>query len=158
MGLVIEPHDPSAPEVVALLEAHLALMRATSPPGHVHALDIEGLTQPDITFFAARSDDRILGVGAVRYLGAGHGEIKSMHTAEAARGMGIGRALVEHLIALASERGWQRLSLETGTMDTFAPAHRLYESMGFRQCEPFGDYTVNQYSLCMTLDLTRTVG
>ncbi|MCL4154605.1 UNVERIFIED_CONTAM: hypothetical protein GTU68_064807 [Idotea baltica] len=81
-----------------------------------------------------------------------------MHTAEAARGMGVGRALVEHLVSLAAERGWQRLSLETGTMDTFAPARRLYESVGFSECEPFGGYTANEYSLCMTMDLTETVG
>lgn len=159
MKLTIEAEDPRSADIVALLETHLELMRRTSPPGHVHALDLDGLVRADITFFAARDGGELLGVGALRDLGAanraesGHGEIKSMHTAEAARGRGVGRALVEHCIALANERGWSRLSLETGTMDTFAAARGLYESLGFVECAPFGSYTVNQYSVCMTLEL-----
>ncbi len=133
-------------------------MRSASPPDHVHALDIAGLTGPDVSFFAARDQGRLLGVGAIRDLGTNNhgervGEIKSMHTAEAARGMGVGRALVEHFMSLAAERGWQRLSLETGTMETFAPARRLYASLGFTACEPFGNYTSNEYSVCMTLEI-----
>jgi putative acetyltransferase len=144
---------------VALLEAHLTLMRAASPPDHVHALDIDGLTGPDISFYAAReADGALLGVGALRDLGPGpdgrhSGEVKSMHTAEAARGRGVGRTLVEHLVAVAETRGWGRLSLETGTMDEFEPARRLYRTLGFVDCPPFGDYTDNPYSVCMTLAL-----
>ena len=149
----IEGEDPRAADVVALREAHLALMRATSPPGHVHALDLDGLARPDITFLAARDDDVLLGVGALRELDVAHGEVKSMHVAEAARGRGIARALLDELIGLARRRGYEAVSLETGTMAVFAPARTLYERNGFRPCPPFGDYTVNPYSTCMRLEL-----
>ena len=151
--LRIEGEDPRASDVVGLLEAHLALMRATSPPGHVHALDLDGLARPDITFLAARDDDVLLGVGALREIDPSHGEIKSMHVAEVARGRGIARALLDELVDLARRRGYDAVSLETGTMDAFAPARALYERNGFRTCPPFGDYTTNPYSTCMRLEL-----
>jgi len=154
--LVIAADDPQRPDVVALLETHLALMRRISPPGHVHALDIERLTVPEVTFLSARTADDLLGVGALKDLGDGRAEIKSMHTAEAARGRGVGRRLVEHILGLAAERGIVWIGLETGSQPEFEPARSLYAAYGFAPCDPFDDYTVNPYSTCMekTLDAT----
>jgi putative acetyltransferase len=92
-------------------------------------------------------------VGALRQLDDTHVELKSMHTAEAARRRGVARSIVEHLLAVARERGYRRMSLETGTMDAFAPSRALYARMGFIPCEPFGSHTQNAYSVCMTLPL-----
>ena len=119
----------------------------------MHALDVEGLRAPDITFFAAREDGALLGVGALRRLDATHAEIKSMHTAEAARGRGVGRAMLTHLLGLARAEGCTRVSLETGTPAAFDAARALYTSAGFVPCEPFGDYHASTYSICMTLAL-----
>jgi len=151
---LIAPDDPCRDDVRALLDAHLALMRRVSPPGHVHALDVDGLVGPEITFLSARADDgALLGVGALKQLEDGHAEIKSMHTAADARGAGIGRRLLGALLDIARARGCTRVSLETGTQDAFAPARALYTSVGFRTCPPFGDYTANPHSTCMTLEL-----
>ncbi len=154
--LVIAVEDPRVPDVVELLEAHLSLMRRISPPGHVHALDLTGLTGPAITFLAARRSGELLGVGALKDLGRGRAEIKSMHTASGARGQGVGRRLVDDVIDLAARRGVAWLGLETGTQPEFEPARALYRSFGFEVCEPFDDYTVNPYSTCMSLDLTAS--
>jgi len=94
-----------------------------------------------------------VGIGALKRLDASHAEVKSMHTSEAARGQGVGRAMVDHLLAVAAERNYQRVSLETGTMDAFAPARSLYTKVGFAPCEPFGEYTANPYSICMTMTI-----
>jgi putative acetyltransferase len=153
MALVIAVDDPRAPDVRALLTAHLAFARSLSPPEHVHALEVEGLLEPAVTFFSARGDGRLMGVGALKHLDDGHGELKSMHVAEGARGQGVGRALVAHLVSEARRRGYGRVSIETGTMDGFAPARALYVGAGFVSCEPFGAYTVDAYSVCMTLPL-----
>lgn len=150
---VVAPGDPRADDVVALLTTHLALMRRISPPGHVHALDLEGLCVPEVTFLTARCEGELLGVGALKQLGDARGEIKSMHTTELARGRGVGRRLAEHLVGLASERGITWLGLETGTQPEFEAARSLYRSLGFTSCEPFDGYTVNPYSTCMSLDL-----
>ena len=149
----VRPDDPTVPDVVALLDEHLAFSHEHTPPGHVHALDHSGLEAPDISFFSIRERGELLGVGALRRLDAAHAEIKSMHTAAAARGRGVARAMVQHLVATAEERGARRVSLETGTMDAFDPARRLYASMGFVECEPFGDYLPVPNSVCMTLYL-----
>ena len=137
----------------ALLERHLGFARATSPPEHVHALDIEGLLDPAVTFFSARRDGEVVGVAALKQLDDSHGEIKSMHTAEEVRGRGVGRTIVDHLLAVARERGYERVSLETGAGESFAAAHALYTGRGFTRCEPFGSYTSNPYSVCMTIEL-----
>jgi putative acetyltransferase len=155
--MVIATDDPRASDVVALLDVHLALMRRVSPPGHVHALDLDGLTLPEVTFLTARSGSRLLGVGALKQLDRDRAEIKSMHAAEAARGLGVGRRLAEHIVRLARERGFVWLGLETGTQPEFEAARSLYRSFGFAPCEPFDAYTVNQYSTCMSLDLTAEV-
>jgi GNAT superfamily N-acetyltransferase len=148
--LVIAPDDPRAPDVRALLETHLAFSHEVTPPGHVHALGIDGLLDPAVTFFAARRGSALLGVGALKELDASHGELKSMHTAQAARRQGVGRAMVTHLITVATERHYRRVSLETGTMAAFEPARSLYASMGFEPCDPFGEYTENPHSICMS--------
>jgi putative acetyltransferase len=153
MDLVIAVDDPQAGDVRALLDRHLAFAREVTPPGHVHALDHDGLVDPAVTFFGARRGGVLLGVGALKRLDDTHGELKSMHTAEEARGQGVGRAMVDHLLAVAAGRGYRRASLETGTMPAFAPARALYAAVGFVPCPPFGDYTVNPHSTCMTLQL-----
>ena len=137
----------------ALLERHLAYARATTLPRDVHALDVDALTGPGITFFSYRENGAVLGVAALKRLDDEHAEIKSMHTAEEARGRGIARALVAHLLAVARERGHTRVSLETGAQDAFAAARALYASSGFTQCEPFGDYEPSRNSTHMTLML-----
>jgi putative acetyltransferase len=136
-----------------LLERHLAFAHEVTPEGHVHALEVHRLVDPSITFFSARRDGELLGVGALRELDPAHGEVKSMHTVPAARRQGVGRALVEHLVQVAWARGYERVSLETGTGDAFVPARTLYKAVGFTRCPPFGDYTDNPHSVCMTLAL-----
>jgi putative acetyltransferase len=151
--LVIAPDDPQAPDVRALLERHLAFARSASPPDHVHALDVHGLVDPAVVFFSARGGGELMGVGAIKRLDAAHAELKSMHTLEEFRGRGVGRAMLEHLLATARASGYRRVSLETGTMEEFAPARSLYRKAGFEPCPPFADYTVNSYSICMSLRL-----
>jgi putative acetyltransferase len=152
-GYVIAADDPRAADVRALLEAHLTFARDHSPPEDVHALDVDGLAAANVSFFSLREEGRLLGVGALKVLDAEHAEIKSMHTAAAARGRGVARAMLDHLLHLARTRGCTRVSLETGTMDAFAPARRLYASAGFEVCEPFAGYWNSPYSVCMTLHL-----
>jgi putative acetyltransferase len=152
---VVGIEDPRNDDVWMILRTHLAFAREVTPPAHVHALESEQLLEPDVTLFGARRDGVLLGVCALKDLGGSRGELKSMHTAEAARGRGVGRAIVEHVLAVAVDRGYRDVSLETGTMDAFAPARCLYTSMGFVPCPPFGDYTENPYSTCMTLSLDR---
>ena len=153
MRLVIAVDDPRAQDVEALLDAHLAFAHKVTPPEDVHALEIEGLLYPAVTFFSARLDGELLGVGALKQLDESHAELKSMHTIEAARGRGVGRAMVDHLLSVAVDRNCQRVSLETGTMDAFAPARSLYTKVGFAPCEPFGDYSFSPSSTCMTINL-----
>ncbi len=152
--LEISVHDPSDDDVRALLTRHLDFANEMSPTEHVHALDVERLRDPSITFVGARLDGRLVGVGAMRALDPTHGELKSMHTAAEARGQGVGRSVVEHLLSLARSRSYDRVSLETGSGPAFEPAWQLYRSVGFVACEPFGEYTSNPFSRCMTLTLT----
>jgi putative acetyltransferase len=147
----IAPDDPRAPDVRALLERHLAFANEHSPPEDVHVLDVDGLLDPDVSFYSYRVDGELLGVGAIKQLDAEHAELKSMHTAEAARGQGVGNAMVGHLLGVARSRGVRRVSIETGTMEAFAPARALYAGAGFEPCEPFGSYTYSPNSVCMTL-------
>lgn len=119
----------------------------------MHALDVDGLLHPTVTFFGARRGEVLLGVGALKELDEAHGELKSMHTTQSARGQGVGRAMLDHLLAVATARNYRRVSLETGTMEAFSPARSLYTKAGFVPCEPFGDYTSNPYSTCMTIAL-----
>lgn len=145
--------DLCGPEIAALLEAHLDAMRAHSPPGHVHALDLDALRSPDITFWTAWEGDELAGCGALKALGAGHGEIKSMRTAQRHLRKGIAAHILSHIIAIARARGYTRLSLETGTGEPFAPAHRLYQRFGFIRCGPYGEYDDETFSQYFTLAL-----
>ncbi|MDX6285673.1 MAG: putative acetyltransferase [Frankiales bacterium] len=149
----ISVDDPRSEDVHALLERHLVFANSHSPPEDVHALDVDGLLDPSVTFFSFRRDGELLGVGALKQLDERHAELKSMHTADAARQRGVGRAMLDHLVATARARGCNRVSLETGSMAAFAPARALYESAGFELCAPFGDYQPSSYSVWMTLAL-----
>jgi putative acetyltransferase len=149
----IEIDDPARSDVQALLNEHLRDMYTLSPPESVHALDVTKLKTPDITFWSVREHGVLLGCGALKQLDPAHGEIKSMRTPAALRRRGAGRAILEHIIAVARSRGYKRLSLETGSMPAFLPARRLYESFGFSYCDPFGEYQPDPYSVFMTLCL-----
>ncbi|MDO7866810.1 GNAT family N-acetyltransferase [Nocardioides jiangxiensis] len=148
--LQIRADDLSGGEVQALLAEHLADMYATSPADSVHALDLEALRAPDITFYSAWDDGTLLGCGALRDLGDGHLEIKSMRAVREHRGRGTGAAMLLHLLAEAARRGAARVSLETGVEDYFAPARRLYARHGFVECPPFADYVPDPHSVFMT--------
>ena len=150
---VIDVDDPRRDDVRSLLEQHLAFARSVTPPEDVHALDLDGLLDPAITFFSLRVDGELLCVGALKQLDSRQAEVKSMHTAPAARRRGVGRAMVEHLLAVAAVRGVERVSLETGSGDAFAPARALYSGAGFVPCGPFGDYEPSPNSTFMTRSL-----
>lgn len=152
-GHEIAVDDPRSPDVAALLRQHLEFAHATTPPEHVHALDLGGLLDPAVTCYGCRRSGRLLAVGALRQLGGQHAELKSMHTAAAERGRGIGRAMLAHLIQVARDRGVRRLSLETGSGPAFAPARALYAGAGFTICGPFGTYEPSVTSTFMTLVL-----
>ena len=149
----IEIDDLSRPQIHALLEEHLANMRRISPPESVHALDLDRLRRPEITFWTAWDGATLLGCGALKALGERHGEVKSMRTPEALRRRGAGRALLATIVATARSRGYERLSLETGSQPAFLPAQALYASVGFVPCGPFGDYGPDPNSVFMTLAL-----
>jgi NADPH:quinone reductase-like Zn-dependent oxidoreductase/GNAT superfamily N-acetyltransferase len=153
LGDEITLDDPRADDVRGLLERHLAFARAQAPPEDTHALDLDGLLDPAVMFFSFRQNGELLAIGALKHLDDDHAEVKSMHTAESARGRGIGRAMLEHLISVARDRGYRRVSLETGAMPAFAPARALYASAGFQAAGPFGDYGSSPNSAYMTLAL-----
>ena len=149
----IETDDLTRPEVLALLEEHLANMYELSPPESVHALDVSKLRAPDVTFWTIWDEGRLVGCGALKELAKDRGEVKSMRTPAALRRQGAGRAMLEHIIAVARERGYRRLSLETGSMDAFRPAQKLYERYGFSYGPPFDDYVEDPNSVFMHLEL-----
>jgi putative acetyltransferase len=149
----IEVDDLTRPQIHALLEEHLANMHELSPPESVHALDLSKLRGPDITFWSVWDGSTLAGVGALKEMSASEGEIKSMRTPESLRRRGAGRAVLSHIVNEAKRRGYRRLSLETGSQQAFAPARRLYESFGFTECGPFGDYKPDANSTFMTLEL-----
>ncbi|GAA4985113.1 GNAT family N-acetyltransferase [Pseudonocardia tropica] len=147
--------DLTGPGIAGLLAGHLDDMRAESPPGSVHALGLDGLRGPGVTVWSVHDDrDALLGCGALKELGPTGGEIKSMRTAPGARGRGTATALLRHIIAVAHERGYRTLHLETGSMEFFAPARRLYARHGFVRCPPFADYPDDPNSVHMRLDLS----
>ncbi|MGY5738011.1 GNAT family N-acetyltransferase [Vibrio antiquarius] len=149
----IEIDDLERPQVLALLEEHLQDMYATSPPESVHALDVSKLKLPSITFWTGWDGEQLLGCVAMSQLEDGHAELKSMRTTPSARKQGVASRLLNHVIEQAKHQGIQRLSLETGSMAFFEPAHRLYEKYGFAYCEPFGDYQPDPNSRFITLAL-----
>lgn len=150
----IIPGDFSDPRIIALLRLHLTRAQAVTPPESVHALGLAALQRPEISFWAAWDGEALLGVGALKQLTPCHGEVKSMHTAEAMRGRGVGSAMLRHIIAAAKARGCTRLSLETGAMDYFRSARALYRRHGFTECGPFGEYVLDPNSVFMTLTLS----
>jgi putative acetyltransferase len=150
--------DLSSPKIIELLREHLHSMTLHSPPESIHALDIEALRQPEITFWSVWDGSGLMGCGAIKELDSQHGEIKSMRTASAHLRKGVAAALMRHILDEARRRGYQRLSLETGSMEAFAPAHRLYASFGFKECAPFADYVEDPYSIFMSKELGRQSG
>jgi putative acetyltransferase len=150
MALLISVEDPLPPDVKALLQIHLDFCHEVTPAEHSFALDVEKLRVPGITLFAAREDAQLLGVGALKELDANSGELKSMHTAKAARGKGIGTAMVRHILEHARSIGLRQVYLETGSHPPYEPARRLYEACGFSYCEAFGDYELSDFNFCMT--------
>lgn len=149
----LEVDDLTRPAVHALLQEHLLSMHELSPPESVHALDLARLRQPEITFWTAWEGPVLVGCGALKELDRAHGEVKSMRTPNAHRRQGVGRAILRHIIDVARSRSYERLSLETGSMEAFAPARRLYASFGFTRCGPFGEYVEDPHSVFMTLRL-----
>ncbi len=150
----IQLDDLRGADIAALLQAHLDEMFLHSPPESVHALDLEALRRPEITFWAVRDDGgRLMGCGALKQLDAAHGEIKSMRTATAHLRKGVAATLLRHVLQTARERGYRRLSLETGAPEAFVPARELYARFGFVECGPFADYAEDPYSVFMTLAL-----
>nr|WP_246543382.1 GNAT family N-acetyltransferase [Novosphingobium profundi] len=145
--------DLTAPAILELLQFHLDEMHRWSPPESVHAMPAERLRQADVTFFSAWDGEVLAACGAIKHLDAGHGELKSMRAAPGYRGKGAGRAILECLLAEARARGYARVSLETGRPEAFHPAHRLYRAYGFVECPPFADYVLDDFSICMTLEL-----
>ena len=136
-------------EVTALLEFHLAEMHRWSPPCSVHAMPVERLRQPDVTFYSAWDGDRLAAVGALKALDDARGELKSMRATPEYRGKGAGQAILAHLMAEADRRGYRWLGLETGRPEPFRPAQSLYRKNGFTECPPFGEYVTGDFSLCM---------
>lgn len=151
--MLIKRDDLTGPEVAELLSDHIQSMRLHSPPESKHALDLEALRQPGITFWSAWEDNELVGCVALKKLESQHGEIKSMKTASTHLRKGVAKRLLQFLIGEARELGYKRLSLETGSMKVFNPARRLYESFGFRYCEPFSEYQEDPNSVFMTRDL-----
>ncbi len=149
----IRVDDLSGSEIAGLLEEHLANMSENSPPESMHALGLEELRKPEITFWTAWEGNELLGCGALKELSPAHGEIKSMRTATAHRRKGVAARLLEHILDEARRRSYTRVSLETGSMEAFAPALRLYERFGFTRCRPFADYVEDPNSVFMTKEL-----
>jgi len=152
-ALTIERDDLTRAAVLALIAEHLSDMHATSPAESVHALDLDGLRAPHMTFWTGWHGDELLGCAALGELDATHGEVKSMRTTRAARGRGVGAAMLAHVVAAARARGYTRVSLETGVEDYFAPARRMYVRAGFEPCPPFGSYAPDPNSAFFTLAL-----
>jgi len=153
VNVQIRIDDLADPRIAELLEEHLKDMRRISPPESVHALDLERLKKPEITFWSVWSDSELVGCGALKRLDAEHAELKSMRTTLSHRRKGIGKLILEHALNEARRLGYRRMSLETGSMSFFEPARSLYASYGFEHCAPFADYKVDPYSVCMTRSL-----
>lgn len=151
----ITEDDPLRPEIGALLDLHLAEMHRWSPACKVHAMPATRLREVDVTFYSAWDGDALAGVGALKDLGPGRGELKSMRAAPEYRGMGAGQAILQHLIGEARRRGYTWLGLETGRPEPFRPAQALYRKHGFAECENFGDYVSDEFSMCMSREFAR---
>ncbi len=153
-SLSIKVDDLRGPEIAALLEQHLRDMHAVTPIESIHALDLDELRRPEITFWTAWDGSDLMGCGALKRLDDAHAEIKSMRTAETARGRGVASAILRHILAEAARMGFRRVSLETGSQPFFAAARSLYEKFGFVPCGPFADYTDDPNSRYYTRTLS----
>ncbi|MQA96048.1 MAG: GNAT family N-acetyltransferase [Streptosporangiales bacterium] len=151
MKIVID--DLSGPEIAAFLGDHIRQMREITPPESKHALGLDGLREPGVTFWTVLDDDTVVGCGAIKEIAPGHAELKSMRTDPTRRRDGIASLLVEHILTEATRMGFTRISLETGSDAFFLPARRLYQKFGFDFCEPFADYTTDPLSVFMTRKL-----
>ncbi len=150
VDLTIRQDDLTGARIAALLREHLEDMRRITPPESVYALDLDELRAPEITFWSAWDDGELVGCGALKELDARHGEIKSMRTARARRRRGVAARILEHIIEEGRRRGYESLSLETGSTEAFGPARALYAQYGFERCGPFGEYGEDPHSLFMT--------
>lgn len=148
--MTIRTDNLTGPEIHQLLQEHLTEMRAISPPESTHVLDLEGLRKPEITFWTLWEGEALAGCVALKELAAHHGEIKSMRTASAFRRRGVAARLLQHVLDEAQRRGYERLSLETGSQPFFSPAHQLYTRFGFQPSGPFGSYKEDPNSIFMT--------
>jgi len=153
MDFEIRIDDLRGPEIAALLAEHLECAAKVSPTKSRHALDLDGLRKPEITFWSVWQGQELAGCGAVKELDAEHGEVKSMRTATAHLRKGVAATVLQHIIGEGKRRGYRRLSLETGSMDYFEPARRLYQKFGFRKCAPFAGYVEDPNSVFMTMEL-----
>ncbi len=149
----IRQDDLSGPAIIALLQEHLDEMHRITPPGSVHALDLDGLRAPEITFWCAWQGDELLGCAALKQLDCRSGEIKSMRTASRHRGKGVAASLLQHVIRVAQQRAYTELKLETGSFAWFEPARALYRRHGFVECGPFADYRPDPNSVFMVKSL-----
>ncbi|HEY5898405.1 MAG TPA: GNAT family N-acetyltransferase [Burkholderiales bacterium] len=149
----IRVDDLMHPQMIGLLEQHLREAFETSPAESVHALDLDGLRQPNVTVWSAWENGELLGCGALKEIDRQHGEVKSMRTATAHLRRGVAARMLQHIMDEAKRRSYRRLSLETGSMEAFAPARGLYQRFGFRECGPFADYVEDPYSTFMTREL-----
>ncbi len=149
----IKVDDLTGSEVISLIGEHLHGMTLHSPPESIHALGLDELKGPDITFWTVWNEEQLMGCGALKELDSHHGELKSMRTASAHLRKGVAQAMLDYIIKEARERGYSRLSLETGSMEAFIPARKLYEKYGFVYCPPFGDYIEDPNSVFMTMEL-----
>jgi putative acetyltransferase len=149
----IRAGDLSSPEVLELLREHLESMSKFCPAESIHALDVEGLRQPEITFWTVWENGELVGCGALKELDARHGEIKSMRTASSHRRKGVATRLMHHILGEARRRSYRRLSLETGAMEAFVPARTLYARFGFEPCGPFAEYLEDPYSVFLTREV-----
>lgn len=140
-----------------LVEHYLKFGRLHSPPQDAHALEVKGLLDPAVTLFSIRRRGDLVAIGALKRIDDRHAELKTMHTVEHVRGQGIGRAMLDHLLTIARERGFERVSLETGVHEAFAPARALYVSAGFAPCGPFGDYRPSPNTTYMTMRASASV-
>ncbi|MDF2910281.1 MAG: family N-acetyltransferase [Sporolactobacillus laevolacticus] len=149
----IKRDDLTGSQVIELIREHLQGMVKNSPKESIHALDLDALRKPEITFWSAWDGEELLGCGALKELDDQHGEVKSMRTSSAHLRKGVARQVLQHIIEVAKQRGYQRLSLETGSMDAFEPAKKLYASLGFHFCQPFSDYKEDLNSVFMTKEI-----
>lgn len=151
--MIIKIDDLRGSEIAALLKEHLQNMYLITPPESVHALDIEALRKPEITFWSLWEGTVLCGCGALKELSPEHGEVKSMRTASLYRRKGIASALLTHIIDVSMQRGYKKLNLETGSLKEFNPARTMYEKFGFCYCDPFEGYSEDPNSVFMVKHL-----